>query len=764
MRVQSQAPSHKSKTCGSESGEDAYDDDEFERYEEEFDNSFKHYKRNQQHGGAFEVADDTQLLMLQKRQPQKQKGFAEASPATFPTSMLMRPQGVATFPFSEEPLTRDHPPTGLLGNIGDANSKKLKKPKKKKDKTLGDVSPEELVGDDEIFGGVRQKRSVSKKKNRASLVHPVTSDYPISMQLEHAIPIDQNCLLADDEFDRVKKPSKRKSSKSRKSRAGDAVLRGSTDSTLSSLSVCAPRALSNDGLAHVAQRQSDDGRLPTPPRADLPAAAHPLTRNPRGSPTNFQHLQHFSSVQPPHHLPSQKHGRGNGPLDPFAKRPLPAPQPVLPFPAAVHNNVTPVSNGRPSSPMSMKPPTPPHRRNTPPQRLSTLQSNPKLRDLPPEVKPNRGNVPEVEDLCMSDCSDLDGELQDLPLGAVAGPQFGESSLTVGVGRGRHVRQLILGKNSSFSRAWEEQGFFPNPHISYGILQNEGGPCGVLAVVQAYILRFFLLTHESKTLDEALSRTLATILWHAANQSDDKQAYVCLPPAGSGLNSTKPNIENFRLFAFTDFELLLTFLESKLQVYQMPKGIGVILLVASAVLSRGGVDAVRGDMDMKDTSLIVEHGYCAQELVNLLLLGKATSNVFNGVQVLGGENGNASEEMRMHGIAHRGEIGFLTYYEHFDYFIVGSYLKDPVSPIWVICSESHYSVLFSKAPETLEDSVFDLYYYDELAKQEEEIRLTITIGAKHEKITEGDMAPPLEDTIRTKWPGASINWNGSDRIL
>lgn len=54
--------------------------------------------------------------------------------------------------------------------------------------------------------------------------------------------------------------------------------------------------------------------------------------------------------------------------------------------------------------------------------------------------------------------------------------------------------------------------------------------------------------------------------------------------------------------------------------------------------RGGVEpapsgplapAVRGDMDTPEGALVVEHGYCAQELVNLLLTGRATSNVFDG---------------------------------------------------------------------------------------------------------------------------------------
>lgn len=57
--------------------------------------------------------------------------------------------------------------------------------------------------------------------------------------------------------------------------------------------------------------------------------------------------------------------------------------------------------------------------------------------------------------------------------------------------------------------------------------------------------------------------------------------------------------------------------------------------------------------------------------------------------------------------------------------VGLNLKTPRYPIWLVCSESHFSVLFG-----LEEGVltgqdrFDLYYYDGLANQQEEIRLTI----------------------------------------
>lgn len=62
------------------------------------------------------------------------------------------------------------------------------------------------------------------------------------------------------------------------------------------------------------------------------------------------------------------------------------------------------------------------------------------------------------------------------------------------------------------------------------------------------------------------------------------------------------------------------------------------------------------------------------------------------------------------------------------FQVGTYMKTPRYPIWVICSESHFSVMFCARKELTSDwkaeKRFDLYYYDGLARQQEEIRLTI----------------------------------------
>ncbi len=50
--------------------------------------------------------------------------------------------------------------------------------------------------------------------------------------------------------------------------------------------------------------------------------------------------------------------------------------------------------------------------------------------------------------------------------------------------------------------------------------------------------------------------------------------------------------------------------------------------------------------------------------------------------------------------------------------VGANLKDPQLPIWVVCSESHFTVLFSNDKKSLMGSrPFDLLFYDELANME-----------------------------------------------
>jgi hypothetical protein len=86
------------------------------------------------------------------------------------------------------------------------------------------------------------------------------------------------------------------------------------------------------------------------------------------------------------------------------------------------------------------------------------------------------------------------------------------------------------------------------------------------------------------------------------------------------------------------------------------GPGVVCLVYSVILTRG-LHNIDKDKDMEDTTLINEHGYASQELINIMVVGCASSNVFDGDKDLG-------DDFIVKGIKSRGEVGFLTFFEHF----------------------------------------------------------------------------------------------------
>lgn len=130
------------------------------------------------------------------------------------------------------------------------------------------------------------------------------------------------------------------------------------------------------------------------------------------------------------------------------------------------------------------------------------------------------------------------------------------------------------------------------------------------------------------------------------------------------------------------------------------------------------------MDFENCSLIGQHGYCSQELVNLLAIGSAISNTFDNEISLDGKI--------LKGIPSKCDIGLLSLFEHYDSIKVGSFLKSPKYPVWIVCSESHFSVLFSTCTFLCEEKAsnqdkyrnFDLYYFDGLARQDKIVRLSI----------------------------------------
>ncbi|XP_015473943.1 probable ubiquitin carboxyl-terminal hydrolase MINDY-4 isoform X2 [Parus major] len=354
------------------------------------------------------------------------------------------------------------------------------------------------------------------------------------------------------------------------------------------------------------------------------------------------------------------------------------------------------------------------------------------------------------------------------------------SKAIDISLAKELKNLLFGSSlCCFSEEWKMQSFTFNniPQLKYGIVQKKGGPCGVLAAVQACVLQQLIFADSNRNKDtrclqpseahrtKCLSLALADILWRAGGH---EKALVALP---SGRQQFTPTgkykadgiLETLILHSATRYEDLIGFLQQNIHQFEIGP-YGCILLTVSVILSRS-INLVRNDFDVLTNRLIGSHGYCTQELVNLLLTGKAVSNVFNNVIELDSGNGNITI---LKGITSRSDIGLLSLFEHYDVCQVGCYLKTPKYPIWLVCSESHFSVLFCLEKDVLSDwktgRRFDLYYYDGLANQDEEIRLTVDTTQVCPENKENDLTPPLEHCIRTKWQGAVIDWNGTEPIL
>lgn len=344
-----------------------------------------------------------------------------------------------------------------------------------------------------------------------------------------------------------------------------------------------------------------------------------------------------------------------------------------------------------------------------------------------------------------------------------------------------LKILILGSaNSQFNPEWFRQNLeFSNvPLLQYGIVQKKGGPCGVLAAIQAYVLLEMLFGENkltsSKNLEpspedcrNALAAALSRIFWNAGDQ---KTATVALSSGTShfiGGNQCKPDrlVETLMLYKFSSFTDLNAFVKKNIILFEAEGSSGVLLALYSTVLSRT-VEKIRNEMDEPNGKLLGAYSYCSQEMVNLFMTGQAVSNVFNDKMELNGGTGIVTV---LKGIPHRSNIGFLSLFEHYGNCQVGSYYKTPKYPIWIVCSESHFSVLFSMKQDLISDwraeRRFDLYYYDGLARQQDPIRLTIdTTRSEFKAPSDDDLVPPLDKCIRTKWPDAHVDWNSTEPLL
>ena len=258
-----------------------------------------------------------------------------------------------------------------------------------------------------------------------------------------------------------------------------------------------------------------------------------------------------------------------------------------------------------------------------------------------------------------------------------------------------IRDLLFNdRRRPHTDAWKKQGiyFCDREQLRYGLVQREGGPCGVLAVLNAFVLRSLifspLLSRESEpklaneNLCSGMQQNNRPYSWQDPNPGQQRNALlsalthliltsatahfkdtngvsmprviVCLPNKRAHLHrssayfpdgfserlqlctirgcSTEPSVSASSALA----PALYSFLNENIEYFNNPTGFGTLLLLYSCILSRG-IANCKSDMDDgfagEVRTLCDRHNYLSQEGVNLLLHGRAVSNVFDGDKVL-----------------------------------------------------------------------------------------------------------------------------------
>lgn len=282
-----------------------------------------------------------------------------------------------------------------------------------------------------------------------------------------------------------------------------------------------------------------------------------------------------------------------------------------------------------------------------------------------------------------------------------------------------LRQILFGDdpNELDVDRWHRQGFVfagTNAAAPWGLAQVSGGPCGILAPVQAWVINDLLfdrppalapvqpsavavlpaLDVSAGRCQEALVAALVRILISARDAATAPEAYqlvyyraVQAGAEASGEAEQAPAMQPW-LCTIVGSDALHAFVQRVISSFHGPAG--VLHFLYSVLLTRG-LDRVRQDMDDPRAPLVGQFGHCGQELVNLMITGRAVTNVFDGDKLLG--DAADPEAFRLKGVERHFHVGFLTLLEVLRYAKVGMHYKAPLHPIWVIGSDSHYTVAF-----------------------------------------------------------------------
>lgn len=191
----------------------------------------------------------------------------------------------------------------------------------------------------------------------------------------------------------------------------------------------------------------------------------------------------------------------------------------------------------------------------------------------------------------------------------------------------------------------------------------------------------LVIPEDELLLVSLAKALQMILCRAASRNE-VSLVLPMTPIGNISSILNFDIEIWTMPAGEEcFEFIFN------NIHFLQSDVGCILFALSLIFTRG-IEDIKRDMDVESNSLVGRFGHTTQELMNLLLIGKASSNAFDGDVELGDSG------LTLKGVPSQSSVGYMTHLESLGLCQVGDYYKYPDFPIWVIGGSSHFSLMFT----------------------------------------------------------------------
>ncbi|CAF1355876.1 unnamed protein product [Adineta steineri] len=253
------------------------------------------------------------------------------------------------------------------------------------------------------------------------------------------------------------------------------------------------------------------------------------------------------------------------------------------------------------------------------------------------------------------------------------------------------------ENSIFER-WSQPFQFSIDEAS-ALIQHEGGPCSVLTTVEAHLLNELIFCNRcninwrqasSDEIDLHFLNALVSILQLLS--SSNKQIYL------ANYSNEKKTLNIKQFHDEIKFSLCQSNIDLKQQIFSRlhmwKNTYGVLLFLYSCLMTKT-IDLLKKEIDDETSLPLIDiaHGHGSQCLTNLLITGFATPHCFDGDKDISG--------LKLYGIHQQASIGFLSSLEMYRLMEVGWFLKNPKSPIWILGSETHLTVIFSREQALVE---------------------------------------------------------------